>query len=55
MRTITALTVLTASTVCALVMPAAATLAQPAKNQTYAWSGEVLMYDEKGKTVTVKA
>jgi hypothetical protein len=43
MRTITALTVLTASTVCALVMPAAATLAQPAKNQTYAWSGEVIM------------
>jgi hypothetical protein len=38
-----------------LVMPAAGALAQPAKNQTYTWSGEVLMYDEKGKTVTVRA
>jgi hypothetical protein len=36
-------------------MPAAGALAQPATNQTYAWSGEVIMYDEKGKTVTVKA
>jgi hypothetical protein len=36
-------------------MPAAGTLAQPAENQTYEWSGEVILYDEKGKTVTVKA
>jgi hypothetical protein len=36
-------------------MQAAGTLAQPTKNQTYAWSGEVIRYDEKGKTVTVKA
>jgi hypothetical protein len=28
-------------------------LAEPAENQSYAWSGEVLMYEEKAKTVTV--
>ena len=55
MKTITALTVVVASTLGALVMPAVGTPAQAAKNQTYAWSGEVIMYDEKGKTVTVKA
>ena len=55
MRIITVPTFLIASTLCALVMPGAGALAQPATNQFYTWSGEVLMYEEKGKTVTVKA
>jgi hypothetical protein len=45
----------TAFMLCALAIPAVNVLAQPPKTQSYAWSGEVLMYDEKGKTVTVKA
>lgn len=49
------LTISIALTVCALVIPTVKVLAQPVKNQSYAWSGEVVMYDEKGKTVTVKA
>ena len=40
---------------CAHGIQADSVLAEPAKNQSYAWSGEVLMYDEKAKTVTVKA
>ena len=43
-----------ALTLCALVVPAVTVLAQPVKNQSYVWSAEVLMYDEKRKTVTVK-
>ena len=55
MRQSTRLATLIALTLCALVIPAVKVLAQPLKNQTYVWSGEVLMYDAKGKTVTVKA
>jgi hypothetical protein len=44
-----------ALTLCALAIPTVKVLAQAVKNQSYTWSGEVLMYDEKGKTVTVKA
>jgi len=49
------LTISIALTLCAVAIPAVKVLAQPMKNQSYAWSGEVLMYNEKGKTVTVKA
>jgi hypothetical protein len=35
--------------------PAAKVFAQPVKTQSYTWSAEVLMFDEKGKTVTVRA
>lgn len=49
------LTISISLTLCALVIPTVKVLAQPVKNQSYAWSGEVLMYDQKGKTVTVKA
>ena len=49
------LTISIAFTLCALAIPTVKLLAQPVKNQSYAWSGEVLMYNEKGKTVTVKA
>jgi hypothetical protein len=49
------LTISIALTLCALVIPIVKVLAQPVKDQSYAWSAEVVMYDEKGKTVTVKA
>src|SRR5207245_9158549 len=55
MTNITCLTISIALTICALAIPAVKVLAQPVKDQSYAWSGEVLMYDEKGQTVTVKA
>ncbi len=49
------LTIFIGLTLCWLVILVAEALAQPVKGQSYSWSGEVLMYDEKGKTVTVKA
>ena len=49
------LTISIALTLYALVIPTVKVLAQPATNQSYAWAGEVVMYDEKGKTVTVRA
>ena len=55
MSRITRLRISIALTLCALVIPTVKGLAQPVKDQSYAWSGEVLTYDEKGKTVTVKA
>ena len=55
MRKITLLTTSIGLTLYAFVIPAAKVLAQPVKPQSYTWSAEVLMYDEKGKTVTVKA
>jgi hypothetical protein len=55
MMKITRLTISIALTLCVLVIAAVKVLAQPVKNPSYAWSGEVLMYDEQAKTVTVKA
>jgi hypothetical protein len=49
------LTICVALTLYALAIPVVEVLAQPLKNQSYVWFGEVVLYDEKGKSVTVKA
>ena len=55
MRTINRLTISIALTLCALGVQTVDGFAEPPKNQNYVWFGEVVMYDEKGKTVTVRA
>jgi hypothetical protein len=55
MRTIARLTISVALTLGALGVPTVEVFAEPIKNQSYVWFGEVVMYDEQGKTVTVKA
>ena len=55
MRTIDRLTISVTLTVCALGAQAVDAIAESPKNQSYVWFGEVVMYDEKGKTVTVEA
>ena len=55
MRTINPLAISAALLLCALGGPTVDAFAAPPKNQSYVWFGEVVMYDEKGKTVTVDA
>lgn len=55
MTTISRLTISVALTFCALGVSTVEAFAEPSKNQSYVWFGEVVMYDEKGKTVTVEA
>jgi hypothetical protein len=54
MRTIDRLAMSAALTLCALGVQALDAFAESSKNQSYVWFGEVVMYDEKGKTVTVE-
>ena len=49
------ITIASALTLCALLIPTVKVLTQPVKDHSYVWSGEVVMYDEQSKTVTVKA
>jgi hypothetical protein len=54
MNTITRLTLAVAFALHALAYQAVEVLAQPSKNPTYTWLGEVVSYDRNGGTVTVK-
>jgi hypothetical protein len=55
MRNIARLRICVALTLWALVVPAGHGFAQSQKLVNYVWLGEVVMYDEKGQTVTVEA
>src|SRR5687768_2339242 len=55
MNTIDRLTISAALVLCALGVQTVDAFAESPKNQSYVWFGEVVMYDEKGKTVTVDA
>jgi hypothetical protein len=55
MRKINCLAISAALILCALGVQTVDAFAESPKNQNYVWFGEVVMYDEKGKTVTVDA
>ena len=55
MRTIYLLVISAALILCARGVQTVDAFAESPKNQNYVWFGEVVMYDEKGKTVTVDA
>lgn len=55
MRTINRLAISAALILCGLGVHTVDAVAESPKNQNYVWFGEVVMYDEKGKTVTVEA
>jgi hypothetical protein len=55
MRTPVRLMIFLAVTLSAVASAAGVAFAQPVTNQRYVWFGQVVLYDQHGKTVTVKA